>query len=129
VLVEVSGIRQPDAPFVRRWFEDEWCDLIVWMSPDGSVDGFQLCYDKPGIEHAVTWRRSTGAAHHRVDTGEPSPKHNLTPILLDDGAFPAGRVIGEFTARSGRIEEPVRSLVLERLRIFARGIPAGEPFP
>jgi hypothetical protein len=31
------------------------CDLIVWLREDETVQGFQFCYDKDDIEHALTW--------------------------------------------------------------------------
>jgi hypothetical protein len=55
----------------RRWMSDDYFDLIVWYEPGGrGVHGFQLCYGKPDAEHAVTWRRTSGFTHQRVETGE-----------------------------------------------------------
>ena len=39
----------------RRWLSDDFFDLIVWYRPDDTIHGFQLCYDKPYWERALTW--------------------------------------------------------------------------
>jgi hypothetical protein len=44
---------------------DDYFDLIVWYEPDGGVHGFQLCYDKPGRERALTWTLVDGFRHGR----------------------------------------------------------------
>ena len=41
----------------RRWFSDEYFDLVVWQSAGDGIVGFQFCYDKARTERAVTWRQ------------------------------------------------------------------------
>src|SRR6266496_2922148 len=72
----------------RRWFSDDYFDLIIWTLPNGSVSGFQLCYDKTGTERALTWSPRSGFQHERVDTGEADPTKNRTPVLVPDGLCP-----------------------------------------
>ena len=77
----------------RRWFSDEYFDLVVWQAaPDGLV-GFQLCYDKPGAERAVTWTRARGVGHFPVDTGEDTPVKSMTPVLVSAGALAREQVL------------------------------------
>ena len=73
----------------RRWIADEYFDLIVWYEAAGAIHGFQLCYDKPGRERALTWTRERGFSHTAIDSGESRPTANRTPILVPDGVFPA----------------------------------------
>lgn len=54
----------------RRWLVDESFYLIVWYDSLGAVHGFQLCYDKPGAERALTWISNRGFSHTQVDHGE-----------------------------------------------------------
>ncbi len=103
----------------RRWMSDDYFDLIVWYDPDGGVHGFQLCYDKPGRERALTWTRADGARHERIDTGEYDPRANRTPVLMPDGSFPADVVRVEFVSRSAKLIEPIRTLVLSMIDEFA----------
>jgi hypothetical protein len=70
LLRELSHVRQALEAPRRRWFADDYFDLIVWVGNRGECIGFQLCYDKSGDEHALTWHKKTGFRHHRVDSGE-----------------------------------------------------------
>lgn len=44
-MIEMRNVRQDSADYFRRWFFDHDFDLIVWYLPNGSIFGFQLCYD------------------------------------------------------------------------------------
>lgn len=99
----------------RRWFSDDEFDLIVWLSGDGSLAALQLCYDKSGVERAVTWSTDAGYGHFRVDTGEEMPVRDKTPILLPDGPFGKERVLTAFVAAAKDLDPPIRAAVVRRL--------------
>ena len=103
----------------RRWISDDYFDLIVWYEADGNIHGFQLCYDKPGYERALTWRYGQGFVHTAIDSGESTPTENRTPILIAaDGGFPFELVRGEFIARSKLLPTEIRDLVLSRIKEY-----------
>jgi hypothetical protein len=99
----------------RSWFSDEYLDLIVWTEPDGSISGFQLCYDKGRQERALTWIKNKGFAHERVDDGEDNPSKNSTPILVPDGVCPLRELTDIFSQKSVAIDPLVRSFVMQKL--------------
>jgi len=107
----------------RRWFNDDYFDLIVWYGENSRISGFQLCYDRLGHEHALTWREHEGLSHHRIDSGESSPFKNMAPVLLPDGAIPYESVLEKFQERAANIDETVVRLVLEKLQDPSRGLP------
>lgn len=94
----------------RRWISDEYFDLIVWYESEDQIHGFQLCYDKPGRERALTWKRDRGFLHTAVDSGESKPTANRTPMLVADGVFPVEQVRSEFIARSNLLPAEIREL-------------------
>jgi hypothetical protein len=102
----------------RRWISDEYFDLIVWYESEFEIYGFQLCYDKPGNERALTWTRQRGFQHSAIDCGESKPTANRTPILVPDESFPAERVRTEFIARSKLLSTDLRALVLAKIHEF-----------
>ena len=106
--------------YERRWLSDDYFDLIVWYWPDGTIAGFQLCYDKPRWERVLTWRSTTGFSHMQVDNGEHTAWLNQTPILLPDGSFPADRVWAEFLRRAAELPVDLRELVFERIQEYVR---------
>ncbi len=95
----------------RRWFGDDYFDLIVWYDDAERISGFQLCYDRGRNEHALTWRRETGAEHHRIDSGETMPLENRSPILVPDGAAPFSDLIRQFEMRAGGMDQDLFNLV------------------
>jgi hypothetical protein len=103
----------------RSWMSDDYFDLIVWYEPSNAIYGFQLCYDKPASEWALTWMKERGFIHAKIDSGEDSPEANRTPILLPGGSFPATRVGQEFRRRSEGLPKSLRNFVLAKLKQFA----------
>jgi len=94
---------------------DEYFDLFVWYETEGCVHGFQLCYDKPHHERALTWTRQRGFQHTAIDSGESKPTANRTPVLIDNGELPVEEVRREFITRSRLLPAEIRVLVLTRI--------------
>ena len=124
MLVEYQDVRQIRGEGHRRWFADEYFDLIVWY--DGPrrgrshISGFQLCYDRSAYERALTWRRDHGFSHEKVDTGENRPGGmKSTPILVTDGIFDREGVAARFREASRGIDPDVADLVLDKLAEYA----------
>ena len=114
-LRELSDVRQDKGARIRRWFHSTDEDLIVWYDEDGTVHGFQFCYDRNHHERALTWTSDRGFEHHRVDAGDMSLKHPGTPILVADGTFDARRMTQRFSEISLAVPEDIRELVLRKL--------------
>jgi len=118
VLNEVPNARQVAGEGRRRWFSDDYFDLIVWYGTEDVPIGFQLCYDKPARERALTWTRAHGFQHDKVDAGEVPGHSKMTPIIVADGAFDRDPVAERFRKASAGIDPQIASLVLERLKSF-----------
>jgi hypothetical protein len=114
VLREIPVV-QPGQEPRRRRFADEDFDLVVWLSDTAEIVAFELCYDRPRVEQAVTWSSDHGYGHFRVDSGEETPLRNRTPILISDGSFPKAEVLAGFRQASGTLDPTIRAFVLLRL--------------
>ena len=117
MLVEKKDVRQIPGEGVRRWFTDNYFDLIVWYE-EGQVIGFQLCYDKGGHERALTWHRPHRYLHTRVDDGEVPFAYKMSPVLVQDGVFDHERIAEKFRRASTRFESRIAGLVLDALRVY-----------
>ena len=117
MLVEKKDVRQIPGEGERRWFTDNYFDLIVWYE-ETQVIGFQLCYDKGGLERALTWHRPHRFLHTRIDDGESPFAFKMSPVLVQDGVFDPGRVSEKFRRASAGIDPRVAALVLERLSVY-----------
>ncbi|HTO22812.1 MAG TPA: hypothetical protein VMQ10_10000 [Spirochaetia bacterium] len=118
MLSEVPNVRQVAGQGTRRWFTDEYFDLIVWYGAGAAPVGFQLCYDKSTHERAVTWTAEHGYQHNRVDAGEVPGHSKMTPVIVADGAFERAPVAQRFREACSRIDPRVASFVLERLSSY-----------
>ena len=94
---------------------DDQMDLTVWLEPDGSFHGFQLCYDKDGRERAFTWMVAGGFSHHAVESGETKPNSKRTPILVAESHVPLETIKREFLERSSKLDSMVREFVAAKL--------------
>ena len=116
MLEELENTSQIPDERLRRWFSDSHLDLIVWEEDNGKVLGFQLCYGKGIDEHALTWRKSDGYTHDKVDDGEdPGMDHKSSPILVSDGQINPSALAEGFLARSTNIDSTIAELVYEKL--------------
>jgi hypothetical protein len=125
MLHEVQGARQVRGEGFRRWYTDQYFDLIVWYEgadAAGPIAGFQLCYDKNSRERALTWRKGTGFTHEKVDDGEGGRAlgAKMTPILVPDGIFDAAAVAKRLAEHTAEIDSRVASFVLEAIEGYHR---------
>jgi hypothetical protein len=121
-MLQEQPCRQVAGEPPRRWIFDDYFDLIVWDGSGGNPMGFQLCYDKPGHECALTWTRDGGFSHAAIDSGESSPNANRTPVLVAGGTFPRGAVLSQFLRRSAEMDPQIRDLVLQKIDEYSSGI-------
>jgi hypothetical protein len=111
MLSEIRNARQVQGEGFRRWFTDEYFDLIVWYDNDRRLIGFQLCYDKLQRERALTWTREHGFQHNRIDSGEVPGHSKMTPVIIADGAFNRDPVVQRFQEASAGIDPEIASFV------------------
>ena len=112
MLSEIEDARQIPGEGKRRWFMDEELDLIIWYDDDGSMQGFQLCYDKLEHERALTWRKPNSYQHHAIDSGEPAmggPK--MSPVLVADGVVDSALIEKLFTEHNGEVPKELADTI------------------
>jgi hypothetical protein len=117
-MLQEFPVTQRTTEPLRRWFADEYFDLVVWTSETNAIVAFELCYDKPRFERALTWSGEHGWGHFRVDSGEDTPVKNRTPILASDGSFPKAQVLAHLSEAPTAIDPTVRAFVLTKLQDF-----------
>jgi hypothetical protein len=119
MIREFESVSQFPDDHSRRWFADEFFDLIVWFGNDGVIFGFQLVYDKDHNQRAVTWMQGKGFSHNRIDDGENRPgRYKATPILVLDGAFDFKQIAERFRRESAEISREIADLVYNKLLTY-----------
>lgn len=109
----------PEGALARRWFEDDYFDLIVWYNGAREIVRFQLCYDKCSRECSLTWERNAGFTHERVDAGDSSVWDMRAPIVGAGGMFQNRIVCARFDEHSTEIDQSVVIFVRRKLREYA----------
>jgi hypothetical protein len=109
MLREITNVRQIAGDGRRRWFRDEYFDLIVWYSEDGMLTGFQLCYDRQGHERAFTWGTGHGCVHVEMDDGELPGHSKMAPVLRESSTAPEEGIQKRFL--EGSLELNDRAIV------------------
>ncbi len=122
MLEEIHGARQIPKEGFRRWFTDEYFDLIVWYedakSPVTALKGFQLCYDKSGKERALTWTREHGFQHNRIDSGEVPGHAKMSPVIIADGEFRADAIAELFRREAALIDQHLVRFVHAKVKAY-----------
>ncbi len=112
-------VKQVPGEPLRRWFTDDFFDLIIWVNEIGEIVGFQLCYDKNFDQHAITWKKQTGYMHNKVDDGENKPgKYKSAAILIPDGTFDFKKIVEKFKCNCEEIDSKVTSFVYSKLNEY-----------
>ena len=120
MLNEIKDVTQYETGKHRRWFHDDYFDLYTWETPEGTLQGFQLCYAKAGKERALRWSPEAGYSHEGVDAPEDKPGRSMSALFVADGVFDAeiGRAIFENAALE--MPENCRAFVLDRIRAYGK---------
>jgi len=119
MLTEIKDVRQIANEQPRRWFSDDYFDLIIWFDKDGSIWGFQLCYDRKANQRALTWTKINGYDHSGIDDGEgPTGAHKSSPILVRDGLFDHKSAGEKLADAAGELPPELLSFILEKINRF-----------
>ena len=121
MLFENQNVSQREDGIFRRWFEDEFFELIVWYDKDKRqrIKGFQLCYDRFGDERALTWLRETGFNHEKIDDTRGALSRPSTPILVPDGIFQSDVILKRFKENSKEIDKKIAAFVKRKIKEYA----------
>ncbi len=115
-LVENKNVRQrPDEGF-RRWFLNDYFDVIVWYeSAAGEMTGFQLCYNRSVDERAFTWQRNKRSSHF-VSSGadERGTPWIATAVLHGDAGPVPPDVLDRLEREQGHLDEDLLRFIMEQ---------------
>ena len=120
MLNEIKDVTQYETGKHRRWFHDDYFDLYTWETPDGTLQGFQLCYAKAGKERALRWSPEAGYSHEGVDAPEDKPGRSMSALFVADGVFDADGVGTIFENAALEMPENCRAFVLDRIRAYGK---------
>jgi len=113
-MIEIKNVHQKTGDSFRRWFSDNYFDLIIWYNDEKEIIGFQLCYDIKENEKAITY--SDGKfSHNKIDQGEDNPNKNRTPILVADGIFDEIKVLPKFEESAKNLENEIKEYVFRKI--------------
>lgn len=119
-LVENKTVRQRPEEGYRRWFLNDFFDLIVWYErKGGALTGFQLCYSRHVKERAFTWQRGRQSSHF-VSSGsdERGVPWIATAVLHGDAGPVPEEVLQRLREEQGELERELLERVLSAAEAF-----------
>jgi hypothetical protein len=123
VLREIRNVDQKRSGHTKRWFQDDYFDLIVWIDGDRFIEEFQLCYGRETLgERVFEWRRGRGFQHLKRDEqyGGSLVGEGDTWGLMLDGAMPYVSLKARFAGASADLPEILREFIDAKLDEYAR---------
>ncbi|MBN1622265.1 MAG: hypothetical protein JW871_06715 [Endomicrobiales bacterium] len=121
-LSEIKNAKQHEGEYFRRWFQDDYFDLIVFYGDKRKIAGFELCYNRFNDEHVFIWSKDSGFSHYRVDDGEPIADIHMTPIMVPDGAFPLQDVLHKYVKSSKNVSPEINKFIVKKINEFKKYI-------
>lgn len=121
MLYEIHNVAQTEADLLRRWFDDEYFDLVVWCVPDtGEPVAFHLSYDRARNERTIAFNEGQ-FKHWQVDAGDRTPMANYAAMFTGAGDADADveKLARRFEKQSQEIELRIAEFVIERLKDLA----------
>lgn len=119
-LSENRSVRQRPDEGHRRWFVNEFFDLILWYeSARGQLTGFQLCYDRHAEERAFTWQRGKQSSHYvSSGTDEKGLLGFATAVLHGDAGPVPETVLHRLEEEQGELDDEILLMVVKRIKEF-----------
>ncbi len=90
-------------------------DVYVWVNSDDQIVCYQITYDKPNAEKALTWKIESGFSHHGVDDDAKPGKHPGTPLLITDGLPNLPRLMYLIYKNFGDVAPEVKKFIVTKL--------------
>ncbi len=112
MLREIKETSQKTGEPKKRWFTSLSMDLFIWLNEEGEIISYQLTYDKPHDEKALTWSKEKGFTHLGVDDGTCSGKHPGSPLLVKDGVIEPTKIITMLKKDTGELKPWIKNFIV-----------------
>lgn len=123
-ITENKNVRQrPDEGF-RRWFVNDYFDIIFWYESDTTtLKGFQFCYSRNNKEKVFTWEPGRVSSHYvSSNQFEPGMSSYATAILDGDaGAIPQN-ALERLKKDAGELQADYVSLIIDRAEQYNQSL-------
>ncbi len=118
---EIKGTKQRSGEPTKRWFSSLNMDLFIWFDDDDEIVSYQLTYNKPHDEKALTWSKDKGYVHLGVDDGSNPGKHPGTPLLVKDGVVSPSSIIKLIRNDQGDLKPWIKNFIVEGIEKYFNG--------
>ena len=116
MLQEFKNLRKEKNGFRRLFFSKKY-DLYIWYKEKrGTIEGFQIVYNKESTQKAFTWSKEEGYLSNIVDEGDNYPI-NETPILVPDGKICKSE-IKMIEKEMDNVEMEIKDFVLKKINEY-----------
>lgn len=119
-LHEHKNVRQRPEEGFRRWFVNEYFDLIFWYTREGGdLKGFQICYSKNHHEKAFTWEQQSASTHFVSDSGVGNRSFPFaTGVLHGDAGVIPHKVVAKLQKYQGELPAELMELLISQIDVY-----------
>jgi hypothetical protein len=119
-LVENRNVRQRPEEGFRRWFVNDYFDVIVWYeSAAGDLLGFQLCYNRTVKERAFTWQRNKRSSHYVSSGSDERGRGWIATAVLHGDAGPVPEdILDRLQTEQGDLDDSLLELIVSHARDY-----------
>lgn len=119
-LKENLDVRQKEEEGFRRWFVNDFFDIIFWYDKQGGeLIGFQLCFTMGRGECAFTWEPgSTGSHFVSNSVIDPGVQFQATDVLRSRACVISDEIVSRLIEEAGELDKELLDLILEKLEAY-----------
>lgn len=120
MLKENKTVRQREKEGFRRWFVNNYFDIIIWYENKYSkLKGFQVCYSKNKHEKAFTWEPSFASSHYVSDSMfEKGMSSFATAILIGHAGKIPDIVINRLIKEQGELDNDILDFIVDKIKEY-----------
>lgn len=120
-MTENTSVRQRPEEGFRRWFLNDFFDVILWYDREGgTLTGYQVCYGKNQLGERAFSRFGDKIGHHLVSSRstEAELRGIQSAILHDDGGILTGQLIQDLVSCAENLPDSVLETILRDMKNY-----------
>ena len=120
MLKENKTVRQREKEGFRRWFVNDYFDIIIWYTNINSkLKGFQVCYSRNKAEKAFTWEPNSVSSHYVSDSGFEKGRPSFgTAILIGHAGKIHEIVINRLIKEQGELDNDILDFIVDKINEY-----------
>lgn len=120
MLKEATNVTQIDGDPRRRWFWNNYLDLVVWFDDMDEIIGFQLYYDRHGDQAGLTWKEPSGYSQDNFEVREdPAGTYKPEAVIGFESMVRKEKIAEVFRKESLTVDKRIVDFIQKKIMSFS----------